>query len=291
MSRRYILVSAKEDSLELSMLEYTPTRRRTVLPPEFAEFPEHDVENSIVRRFEQIAARYPEHVAVRAGSRSLTYVELDRAANRVAKTLLAKRGIRPEPVGLLLGDPCDEIGAILGILKAGKFYVPMDPSHPFERLSSVLENSQTGFILTDATYAPLAMELSPGESRVSRIEDLDSTSSENFQTVITTADSLAAIFYTSGTTGQPKGVMHSHRSVLHRVRIDTNAYHISLHDRLSLLTSLSYSVSMRNVFGALLNGASVCPFDIDESGIIELARWLAGKECPSIFRCQQCSVI
>ena len=84
--------------------------------------------------------------------------------------------------------------------------------------------------------------------------------------------------------------MHSHRSVLHRVRIDTNAYHISLHDRLSLLTSPSYSVSMRNVFGALLNGASVCPFDIDESGIIELARWLSREKVsiyfsvPTVFR-------
>jgi len=264
--------------------------QRTVPTREFSEFPVHDVENSIVRRFEHIAGKYPERVAVRAGSRSLTYVELNRAANRVAQSMVAKRGISPEPVGLLLGDPCHEITAILGILKAGKFYFPMDTSHPFERLFSVFENSQADLILTDATYAPLAMELAPGESRVSRIEDLNSTSSDNFQTISTTADSLAAIFYTSGTTGRPKGVIHSHRSVLHRVRVDTNAYRLTLHDRLSLLTSPSYSVSMRNVFGALLNGASVCPFDIEESGIIELARWLSREKVsiyfsvPTVFR-------
>jgi len=74
------------------------------------------------------------------------------------------------------------------------------------------------------------------------------------------------------------------------VRVDTNAYHISLHDRLSLFTSPSYSVSMRNVFGALLNGASVCPFDIEESGIIEFARWLSREKIsiyfsvPTVFR-------
>jgi len=167
MAQRYIMGSAEEDALELSMLEYPSPGRRKIPPPEFSEFPEKDVENSIVRRFEHIAGMYPGQVAVRAGSRSLTYVELDRAANRVAQSLLAKCGTSPQPVGLLLGDQCDEIAAILGILKAGKFYVPMDPSHPFERLSSLLENSQTCFILTDATYAPLAMKLAPGESRVS----------------------------------------------------------------------------------------------------------------------------
>ena len=120
MTRRYILVSAEEDAPELSMLEYTPTAEEQSSTPEFAEFPEQDVENSIVRRFEQIAARYPEQVAVRAGSRSLTYVELDRAANRVAQSLLAKRGTRPEPVGLLLGDPCDEITCNPRHIEGGK---------------------------------------------------------------------------------------------------------------------------------------------------------------------------
>jgi acyl-coenzyme A synthetase/AMP-(fatty) acid ligase len=122
------------------------------------------------------------------------------------------------------------------------------------------------------------------------IDEVDENLSAENPGLAIPPDAVASIFYTSGSTGEPKGVMQNHRSILHRVMVDTNTFHICPEDRLSLLSSPSYSVSLRNLFGALLNGATVHPFDIDEDGLARLADWLIQEEItiyfsvPTVFR-------
>jgi non-ribosomal peptide synthetase component F len=91
-----------------------------------------DVETSIPARFEKIVRMYPERLAVKDGDRSLTYDQLNRAANRIAHAVLAERGASSEPIPLLFEHGIDTLPAILGVLKAGKFYLGLDPS-PFPR--------------------------------------------------------------------------------------------------------------------------------------------------------------
>jgi non-ribosomal peptide synthetase component F len=93
----------------------------------FVEFTGEEIEQSIPERFEKIVLEYPEAIAVKTDSKALTYVELDRAANRVAAALLAERGHEPEPIVALVGQDAEAIATILGVFKTGKSCVPLDP--------------------------------------------------------------------------------------------------------------------------------------------------------------------
>ena len=256
----------------------------------FLPFSNDAVEQSINQRFEWTVNRHTDRLAVRDLRGDITYSALNRSANQLAHVLLDQRDGIGEPVGLLLGKDTGAITAIVGVLKAGKAYVPLDPSYPFDRLKSISEHAQLTSILTDANNAHLADRLSSNLVDVIRVDDLRDTRSTANPGLQLSADTLAAIFYTSGSTGEPKGVMQSHRNVLHRAMIDTNRFHICSHDRLSLLTSPSYSVSLRFLFGALLNGAAVCPFDIEKEGLDALANWLSRDKItiyfsvPTVFR-------
>ena len=168
--------------------------------------------------------------------------------------------------------------------------VPLDPSFPFSRLDYFANDSQAQVIVTNNHNRDLAATLGGGQLLAVNIDQLDATAGEENADSAGTADSLAYIIYTSATTGSPKGVMHSHRTVLHRVMHHTNGFGIMPDDRLSLLYSYAYSPSLRNIFGALLNGASVFPFGVKEKGFEELKSWLIDNNItmyssvPTVFR-------
>ena len=109
------------------------------------------IEQSMPERFEKMAATYPDRLAVKAGDRRLTYAALNQLANRIAHAILSKRGPGSEPIALLFEHGIDIIAAIFGSLKVGKFYVVLDPSFPPQRLTSTLEDSQAGLIVTNDT--------------------------------------------------------------------------------------------------------------------------------------------
>src|SRR5438093_6877652 len=120
------------------------------------EFKKEEVEPSIADRFEEIARRYPERLACKMATRLLTYDELNRAANRIARAILNKRGPGNEPIALLFEHGVDIVAAIFGVLKAGKFYVAIDPSFPLERIGYVMADTQAGLIVTNWRNADLA---------------------------------------------------------------------------------------------------------------------------------------
>src|SRR6266498_5346514 len=106
----------------------------------FVEFQKEAIEQSIPDRFEQMVRRYPERLAVSTENHILTYAELNASANRVARAILAKRGEGEEPIALLLENDVPMIASILGVLKAGKIYVSLDPSYPQARIAAILED-------------------------------------------------------------------------------------------------------------------------------------------------------
>src|SRR3989337_270563 len=121
----------------------------------FVEFKKEEIEQSIPDRFEQQVAKYPNRIAVKTRNHTLTYDALNKGANRVARAILAQRGDGNEPIALLLENDASMIAGILGVLKAGKIYVPLDPSLPSARLAYILEDSQAALVLTNTRIASL----------------------------------------------------------------------------------------------------------------------------------------
>ena len=99
-------------------------------PKNYVRFQKEDIEQSIPKRFEQQVAKYPNHIAVKNHNRELTYRSLNNLSNRVAHTILHRRGESSEPIILLLHQGIELISSIIGALKANKFYVPVDPTYP-----------------------------------------------------------------------------------------------------------------------------------------------------------------
>jgi amino acid adenylation domain-containing protein len=256
----------------------------------FVPFADADVEQPIGELFRRQVERRPGASAVRCAAGALTYAELDRLADRVAAALLRRRGPANEPVGLLLGHTAAMIAAILGVLKAGKIYVPLDPRYPARRLEQMLQDSGAALVVVDGPHAPALGGHRTGALQVLDLADLGERNSAPDRGAAVRPDQPALILYTSGSTGRPKGVVQSHRAVLHHIRNYTNALRIGPADRLTLLSSCSFAASTSALFGALLNGAVLCPFDLKEEGIEPLAPWLAAQQItiyhsvPTVFR-------
>jgi len=232
---------------------------------------------SLVSRFEDQVARVPERLALASARARLTYAELDQAANRLANELLARRGVRHEPVALLVGQSGgDGVVATLATLKADKFYVPLDPADPPERLRGLLADARPAALVTNSAHRALAARLAGAGIPVMDVDALHTRDDARPDLPIP-SQRLAHVIYTSGSTGEPKGVLQNHRNALHYIRNHTNAYRITPEDRVTLLSSCAFLGAMRDTFMALLNGASVFPYDVRADGVEGMAEWLANS--------------
>jgi amino acid adenylation domain-containing protein len=267
----------------------TSPPRRPGLHRRFVPFRRGEIEQSIPARFESFAARHPGRVAIRTGEDQLSYADLNGRANCIAASILAQRGTASEPVTFLLPQGVLAIATILGILKAGKFYVPLDPTWTGSRIGELIRELQARLVLTDGEHWPSLAERA-GSARVLDVSAIDSSAASHNPGLSIAPDDLAYVYYTSGTTGRPKGVMDSHRNVLHNVMRYTNALRITEDDRLSLLQSCGFSGAVSSVFVALLNGACSCPLDLRAVTPRELADWIDEQavtiyhSVPAIFR-------
>lgn len=259
-------------------------------PQGFHEFPKSGIEQAVGARFEEQARRFASRPALEADSRQLSYADLDRAANRIAHQILASCGPGEGRVALIFRRASSLVPALLGVLKAGKVYVPVDPSYPATRVAYILGDSDASLVLTDGDTASLTRKLVPAARPVLNVDEVRETPSAERPPADVSPDQIATILYTSGSTGSPKGVMQSHRNLLQHVRNYTNNLRIRRDDRVSLLFSYSFSASLLDIFGALLNGATLCPFDVRSEGTAGLVRWVeAGRIThlhlvPSLYR-------
>ncbi|MGW5699380.1 AMP-binding protein, partial [Streptomyces asiaticus] len=164
---------------------------------------------SVVERFEGWVAAAPDVVAVRCGGEALSYGELDRRANRLAR-LLTGAGIgRESRVALCLPRSVDMVVAELAVWKAGGAFVPLDPEYPADRLGFVIADSGAEVVLGTADYIT---DVPLGDARAVLLEGADAFSAEPLGTVIVPGQ-LAYVIYTSGSTGRPKGVAVAHGGV------------------------------------------------------------------------------
>jgi amino acid adenylation domain-containing protein len=263
---------------------------RVVCTVPFVPFVAADVAQPIARRFEAIVAAYGQRPALRTSEGYLTYDALNRLANRVARAILSIRPRGAEAVGLMFGHDWRAIAAMLGVLKAGKFYVILDRDAPDNRLRFIADECEPGLILTDDAHVDRAEALVQRRVPVLTMSEIDLALESTNLDVVTPHDAIAYVAYTSGSTGEPKGVCQLQCNVLHNVMKYTNGAHIHAQDRLALTASLGFSASVTDIFGALLNGACLLPFALAEHGLLALAEWLEGEgisifhSVPGVFR-------
>ena len=239
----------------------------------FIEFAKEEVEQSIPERFEKMVRESPNRIAVKARDQSLTYAELNSMTNQLARTIVARRGPGEEPIGLLLAKGVPLVVAVFGVLKAGKMYVLLDPSHPTARNRFILDHAQAPVIITDTEHLGLAKGLVREKEQIINAGEPDSGIGSENPALIISPETIAWIHYTSGSTGEPKGVIQTHRNALYKVMRDTNDYHVCPSDRFTFPASRG-----GDMFLALLNGASVFPVEIKEEGFLGLGECLHREE-------------
>ena len=218
---------------------------------------EYERDQCVQQLVEMAVARQPEAVAVSYGAKQINYRELNTRANQLAH-YLRRRGIGPDArVGVLVDRSVELNVALLGILKAGGTYVPLDGGYPAQRLRFMLEDAEVGLLLTQHGQQEVVTE---GEATEvvyldEEWEQFKSESREN-PAVVTKAENLAYVMYTSGSTGQPKGVGVTHRAINRLVR-NTNYVQLEESDRVAQVSNVSFDAATFEIWGALLHGAQL----------------------------------
>jgi amino acid adenylation domain-containing protein len=265
------------DAIEVSRLRQDAIRAKCVHPRgRWTEFPREALDESVVTRLEWIVDRHSQRLAVKHDDEELTYAEFDRRANRLAQTLLAKRGPQAEPVALLLSQGCGALVAMLAVLKAGKFYVMLDQEQPAARLSATLVDAGAEVLICERDLLSRHPELTAQISCVIDAEEISPLSADRPRLSLG-PQTRAFITYTSGSTAQPKGVLYNHANIVHQAFELTNLAHICPEDRISLARPYGYNGAVKDIYGALLSGASVFPLNPRKEGLTHIAERLCAE--------------
>jgi amino acid adenylation domain-containing protein len=211
----------------------------------------------IHHQVEAQADRTPEASAVALDREQLTYRELNRRANQLARHL-QQLGVGPEVlVGLCVERSLDMIVGLLGILKAGGAYVPLDPAYPPERLAFMLNDARIRVVVT---HAQLAERLPHADLRCVCLDvdraALDAAEAANPIDHLSPGD-LAYVLYTSGSTGEPKGVLITHAAIADHCRDVTRHFELTANDRVLQFASLNFDASLEQIITALSAGATL----------------------------------
>lgn len=220
--------------------------------------------------FEKLASERPDHIAIECAGRKLTYAELDRQANRIAWSLRVRGVKRGTLVGLYDRKSCNLFAAMLGVLKAGAGYVPVDPKFPVERIEDIFEDAGVRAIVTSTEFAGgmkksranlLLLDRHEREIDLRPSWPLPAATGENHE------HALAYVIYTSGSTGRPKGVMLEHMNAVAFVRTLRSIYKITADDRIYQGFSIAFDASVEEIWAAFSLGGTlvVAPDDVARS--------------------------
>ncbi|HTY54789.1 MAG TPA: amino acid adenylation domain-containing protein, partial [Candidatus Binataceae bacterium] len=244
--------AAAEPARPISALALLPERELNHLVHECndtqVDFPATRCAHHLI---EAQAANTPHKIAVEYESQRLTYGELNEKADRLSR-YLAERGVKP---GVLVGVLCerslDLMVALLGVLKSGAAYVPLDPAYPAERIAFVLGDSGAQVVLTQKS---LASKVPKSPTHVMELDDLDLGAAAATSTR-STPDDLAYVIYTSGSTGVPKGVEIPHRALVNLLCSMSKRPGVDASDTIVAVTTVSFDIAALELFLPLTRGA------------------------------------
>ncbi|WP_348704103.1 amino acid adenylation domain-containing protein, partial [Tenacibaculum sp. 190524A02b] len=225
----------------------------------------YPLENTIVDLFKEQVKNTPEAIAVIYEEETLTYKELDERSNQLAH-YLQKQGVTPDAlIGICLERSLEMIVGILGILKSGGAYVPIDPNYPQDRIRYMLDDAGINLVLSN-TSSNKILENKPDL----RVVSLDTNwniiadfSTEKPEELIT-PNNLAYVIYTSGSTGRPKGVMIEHRNVVNLIASQTEKFSIDSKEVVLQFSNFVFDASVEQIFVSLSNGGKLVLIDKDK---------------------------
>jgi amino acid adenylation domain-containing protein len=204
--------------------------------------------------FEEQVEKFPDHIAVVSEGEQLSYSELNRRANRLAHHLRA-RGVRPEMlVGIYLQRSAEMLVNILGVMKAGGAYMPLDPAYPRGRIASMLADAPVGFILTQQS---LVQSLPPSEAVLINLDaerELIARHDEKNPVVAAANENLVYVFVTSGSTGRPKGVGIEHRQLFNYLNAMTEKLRLEAGAAYAMVSTFATDLANTVIFPALCTG-------------------------------------
>ncbi len=209
-------------------------------------------ENNVIELFEKIANQKRDKIAVVDKYSEITYSQLNRKANQIANYLKSLQVNQEEVIAVMMSKRIEMIATILGILKSGCTYLPIDPTYPEERKKYMLKNSEVNKLLTDNPNLKIdkitVITINDGIFKTNNSNSISSN-------VNIHDDNLAYLIYTSGSTGQPKGVMLTHKGLLNLVKNQIRDFHVTENSRILQFASLSFDASISEIFMAILSGA------------------------------------
>ena len=214
-------------------------------------------EETLVSRYESLVEKYPGFTAIQYKDQTLTFKELNVKANQMAYYLLSKKCKKESVIGILANHSFDLIIGILGVLKAGAAYLTLDPELPTSRLSFYLNDSRCSFLLVDKSLQEKVGSLNfKGEKCSTQDPKIEAMDSAN-PPPQTQSNNLAYMVYTSGSLGQPKGILIEHRAIINNLNWRLTTYKLSTSDRILQLISPSFDAFSANIFSSLLSGAQL----------------------------------
>ncbi|ASW74374.1 hypothetical protein IQ37_04735 [Chryseobacterium piperi] len=278
---------------KIKKINFLTNRERTNLLLNFnstvADYPQ---DKTVVDLFRYQADQIPNDIAVRDSHISLTYEMLNKKSDAAAAYLLSNFGEAKEPIGVLVNRSAELIVLLLGILKCGKSYIPIDPLLPAERISYIIHHSQIRVIISEKAFLKDVENL-----------DLQGIIGENYFQLIEKEDVLQSVFnekpalynkpgpadtayiiYTSGSTGNPKGVEIGHQALTNFLTSIQNRPGVAMRDILYSVTTYSFDISILEFFTPLIAGASVFIADKEILGNVEALKEELILICPTIIQ-------
>lgn len=248
--------------IELSSIELLTPEEKKELVIDFNNTGNHDPDKKTVHElFEARAAETPGAVALILEGREVSYGELNREANRLARILVAMEVARETIVGFIFPPSIEAVIGILGILKAGGAFLPIAPDLPMERVNYILKDSETELVLTTKA---LLKEKYLSSIRVLLMDELLDGAREGLNReddrcleIGYELSNLAYIIYTSGTTGSPKGVLIEHGALVNYTRWASRQYVKSERSNFSLYSSFSFDLTVTSIFTPLVTGNTI----------------------------------